>query len=47
MDNLTNVLLDIDKVHKTLERAMECGPGLGRLNQLYGHSHATPTTYRI
>ncbi len=31
-----------DKVHKASERAMDCGLGLGGLNQIYGPNHPTP-----
>ncbi len=36
MDQLINALLTIDKAHTVLERALDCGPGLGGLNQAYG-----------
>ncbi len=35
MDQLVNVLLAIDKVHTVPQRALDCEPGLGGLNQVY------------
>ncbi len=43
MDQLVNVLLFINKAHTVPQRAMDCGPGFGGLNQVYApnlsHSH--------
>ncbi len=36
MDQLMNV---IDKVHAAPQRALDCGPGLGRLNQIHGQMY--------
>ncbi len=36
MDPLVNVLLAIDQAHTVPQRAYDCGPGLGGLNQVYG-----------
>ncbi len=34
MDQLVNVLFSIDKAHTVPQRTMDCGPGLGGLNQV-------------
>ncbi len=44
MDQLVNVLLAIDKAYTQHQRAQKCRPGLGKLNQVYGHNHPTPST---
>ncbi len=36
MDQLMNVILTIVKVHTAPHRALDCVPGLGGLNQVYG-----------
>ncbi len=40
MGQLVNILLTIDKVYTVPQRALDCGPGLGRLNKLHNvHSN--------
>ncbi len=34
MDQLVKVLLAIDKTHTSPQKALNCGPGLGGLNQV-------------
>ncbi len=34
MDQIMNVIITIDKVHTAPQRALDCGPGLGGLNQV-------------
>ncbi len=41
MDQLMHVILTIDKVHTTTQRALDCELGLGGLNQVYGPNHLT------
>ncbi len=41
MDQLMNVVLTIDKVNTAPQRALDCRPGLGGLNQVYGPNHQT------
>ncbi len=41
MGQFSNVLLAIDKAHTVPQRLMDCGPGLGGLNQLNGLNHPT------
>ncbi len=36
MCQFSKVLLPIDKVHTVPQNALDCGPGLGGLNQVYG-----------
>ncbi len=43
MAQFNKVLLAIDKVHTVPQRALDCRPGLGRLNQVYGPNHPTPS----
>ncbi len=35
MDQFSKVLLAIDKIHTEPQRALDCVPGLGGLNQVY------------
>ncbi len=37
-----DVILTIDKVHTVPQRALDCGPSLGELNQVYGPNHPIP-----
>ncbi len=41
MDQSINVLLAIDKAYIVPLRALDCGPGLGGLNQVYGPNRPT------
>ncbi len=41
MEELVNVLLAIDKACTVLQKALDCRPGLGGLNQVYGPHHPT------
>ncbi len=41
MGQFSNVLLAIDKAHTAPQRALDCIPGLGELNQVYGPNHPT------
>ncbi len=41
MSQFSIVLLVIDKAHTVPQRAMDCGPNVGRLNQDYGQNHPT------
>ncbi len=43
MGQFSKVLLDIDKALTVPHRALDCRPGLGGLNQVYGPNHATPS----
>ncbi len=36
MDQLVNVIVAIDKLRTTGQRALDCEPGLGGLNQVIG-----------
>ncbi len=47
MGQFNNVLLAIDKAHTEPQRALDYGPGLGGLNQVYGPDHCTPSVYSI
>ncbi len=42
MGKFSKVLLGIDNAHTVPERALDCGPGLGGLNQVYGYNRPTP-----
>ncbi len=44
MDQLVHVILAIDKVRTASQRALDCGPGLGGLNHVYGPNHPTPSS---
>ncbi len=39
MDQLVNVTLTVDNVHTAPQRALDCRPGLGVLNKVYGPNH--------
>ncbi len=41
MDQLVNVILAIDKAHIAPQRALDCRPGLGGLNQADGPDRPT------
>ncbi len=41
MDQLSKVLLAIDKSHTVSYRVVDCRPGLGGLNQVYGPNRPT------
>ncbi len=43
MGQFSNVLLAIDEAHTVTQRALDCGPGIGGLNQVYGLNHLTPS----
>ncbi len=43
MDHQVNVILTIDKVHTTPHRVVDCGQGLGGLNQVRGTNHPIPS----
>ncbi len=43
MGQFSNVLLAFDKSHTVPQRALDCGPGLGGLNQVYGPNCHTPS----
>ncbi len=43
MGQFSKVLLDIDKVYTVTQRALDCRPGLGELNQVYVPNHPTPS----
>ncbi len=43
MDQPVHIMLAIDKVHTPPQRALDCRPGLGRLNQVYGFNCPTPS----
>ncbi len=47
MGQFRKVLLAIDKVHTIPHRALNCGPGLGGLDQVYGPSCPTPSVKGI
>ncbi len=38
MGQFSKVLLAIDNAHTVPQRVMDCGPGLGGLNQVYEHN---------
>ncbi len=42
MGKFGKVLLAIDKVHSVAQRDLDCGPGLGRINLVYGPNCSTP-----
>ncbi len=43
MGQFNKVLLDIDSVHTVPQRALDCRPGLGGLNQVYMPNRPTPS----
>ncbi len=43
MDHLVSVLLTINKAHTLAQKYLDCGPGVGGLNQVYGPNHLTPS----
>ncbi len=43
MGQFSNVLLAIDKEHTVPQRALDCRPGLGGLNQVHGPNCPTPS----
>ncbi len=43
MGQFSNELLIIDKADTVPESALDCGPNLGGLNQVYGPNHTTPS----
>ncbi len=47
MDQLANVLWAIDKAHIVPQRALDCAPGLGGLNQVDGPNCLTPFSQNI
>ncbi len=45
MDQLANVLWAIDKAHTAPKMALDCRPGLGVLNYVYGPKRTTPSAH--
>ncbi len=43
MGQFSKVLLSIDNVDTVPQRALDCGPGLCGLNQIYGPNCPTPS----
>ncbi len=43
MGQFSNVPLAIDNSHTVTQRTLDCGPGLGGLNQVYEPNHPTPS----
>ncbi len=44
MGQFSKVLsIAFDNAHTTPQRALDCGPGLGGLNHVYGPNHPTPS----
>ncbi len=43
MGQFNKVLFAIGNAHTVPQRALDCGPVLGRLNQVYGPTHRTPS----
>ncbi len=43
MGQFSKVLLAIDNAHTVPQRALEGGPDLSGLNQVYGPNHPTPS----
>ncbi len=43
MGQFSKVLLSIDNVHTVPQRALDCGTGLGGLNQVYVPNCPTPS----
>ncbi len=43
MNKFGNVVLAIDRTHIVPHRAMDCRPGLGGLNQVYGLNRPIPS----
>ncbi len=43
MGQLLNVLLAIERAHTVPQRALDCGPGFGELNQVYWPNRPTPS----
>ncbi len=43
MGQFSHVLLAIDKAHIVTQRAMDCRPDLGGLNQVYGPNCPNPS----
>ncbi len=37
------ITIAIDNAHTVPQMALDCGPGLGGLNQVYGPNHPTPS----
>ncbi len=42
MGQFSKALLAIDHAHIVAQRALNCGPGLGGSNQVYGPNRPTP-----
>ncbi len=40
-----NVILTIDKVHTAVQSVLDCEPGLGGLNQVYGSNCPTSSAH--
>ncbi len=47
MGQFRNVLLVSDKVHTLPERALDCRPGLGGLNQVYWYQPTHSLCFRV
>ncbi len=47
MGQFSYVLLTIDKANTVSQRVLDCRPGLGGLNQVYGPNHPTPSVRGI
>ncbi len=45
MNQLSKALLAINNVHTVPQRTLNCEPGLGGLNQVYGPNHPTPSCH--
>ncbi len=43
MGQFSKVLLAIDNAHTVPQRALDCGPGLGGLKQVYAPNCPTPS----
>ncbi len=43
MGQFSKELLVIDNAHTLPQWALDCGPGLAGLNQVYGPNHPTPS----
>ncbi len=47
MGQFVNVLFAIDKAHTVPQRALDCKPDLGGLNQVNGSNHSTPSAQSV
>ncbi len=47
MGQIKQSTIAIDNAHTVPQRVLDCGPGLGGLNQVYGSNRPTPSVKSI